>query len=369
MGNWADCKNILVIRADNMGDVLMSFPAIGALRNTIKAKLTLLTSGRGSDVAKLNPDVDNVISSDLPWVKTNNAEPGEQIAGLVHLLKNYQFDGCVIFTVYSQSPLPAAMLAYITGIPLRLAYCRENPYGLLTDWVPDPEPYELIRHQVKRDLDLVAAIGSFTTEHNISLTLPPEAILAAEKKLGHIGLDMRKPYLLLHPGVSEQKREYPFDSWIKCAVRLISEFNMPLLFTGNVDEAPLLDALKSAVGNQAHTAGGLFSLPELAAAIDKAAVVISVNTGTVHLAAALQTPVVVLYARTNPQHKPWMVPNVVLEYSIPGGLKSRNKIIEFVDKKLYCENIPVPDEFQVTESVRNLLLSENNETTSLNTSL
>src|SRR5690606_22825058 len=90
-------------------------------------------------------------------------DPG-QFSALVDQLKQYRFDGCVIFTVYSQNPLPAAMLAWMAGIPLRLAYCRENPYQLLSHWVPDDEPYSQIRHQVVRDLELVKHIGAEAVE-------------------------------------------------------------------------------------------------------------------------------------------------------------------------------------------------------------
>ena len=58
--------------------------------------------------------------------------------------------------------LPAAYLTYLAGIPRRLAHCRENPYQLLTDWVPETEPAEQIRHEVRRQLDLVAAVGGRT---------------------------------------------------------------------------------------------------------------------------------------------------------------------------------------------------------------
>jgi hypothetical protein len=61
------------------------------------------------------------------------------------------------------------MLAYLAGIPKRLAYCRENPYQLLTDWVPDQEPYTFIKHQVRRDLDLVAAVGAVTSNDQLQL--------------------------------------------------------------------------------------------------------------------------------------------------------------------------------------------------------
>ena len=58
------------------------------------------------------------------------------------MLSARRFDAAVIFTVYSQSPLPAALLLLQAGVPLRLAHCRENPYGLLTQWGREREPAE-----------------------------------------------------------------------------------------------------------------------------------------------------------------------------------------------------------------------------------
>src|SRR5438067_2491854 len=71
-----------------------------------------------------------------------------------------QFDAAVIFTVYSQNPLPAALFCHLADIPRRLAHARENPYQLLTDWIAEPEPQRFVRHEVQRQLDLVGAIGA-----------------------------------------------------------------------------------------------------------------------------------------------------------------------------------------------------------------
>src|SRR5690606_29741612 len=100
-----------------------------------------------------------------------------------------QFDACVVFTVYSQNPLPAAMIAYLAGIPLRLAYCRENPYGLLTDWFPDPEPLTTIHHQVERDVNLVARIGARGPAGTLSLAVPDSGYQACRETLERIGIN------------------------------------------------------------------------------------------------------------------------------------------------------------------------------------
>lgn len=76
---------------------------------------------------------------------------------MIDTLRDQAFDAAVVFTVYSQNPLPTAMLLYQAGVPRIAGYCRENPYGLMTDWLPDPEPLSEIRHEVTRQLDLVRA--------------------------------------------------------------------------------------------------------------------------------------------------------------------------------------------------------------------
>src|SRR4051794_37673766 len=133
--SWQHCKNILIIRADNMGDLIMSSPAIRALKETFQARITVLTSSMAAGIVPCLVDIDEAMVFDLPWVKASETADSTGVAALVDQLKHRNFDAAIIFTVFSQNPLPAAMIAYMADIPLRLAYCRENPYGLLTDWI------------------------------------------------------------------------------------------------------------------------------------------------------------------------------------------------------------------------------------------
>lgn len=147
----------MCIRPDNMGDLIMTGPALRALKDTFDAKITVLTSSAAAGIAALMAEIDEVMVCDLPWVKNQSIADTAVFDETVQRIKAKQFDAAVVFTVYSQNPLPTVMLAYLAGIPRRLAYCRENPYQLLTHWVPDKEPYSEIKHQVQRDLDLVSA--------------------------------------------------------------------------------------------------------------------------------------------------------------------------------------------------------------------
>lgn len=329
MENWHSCKNILVVRLDNMGDLLMSTPAIRALKETFKSRITVLTSSMAAGIANHVPEIDEIITFDVPWVKTNNASFSHEFLVLAEVLKARNFDATVIFTVFSQNPMPAIMLTYLADIPNRLAYCRENPYELLTNWLPDQEPYTFIKHQVERDLDLVQSIGATTANTFLSLEVPA-VWESAQKILGKNSIDLQKPWLLLHPGVSELKRQYPTQKWIEIGRKLIDDYSYQILITGSASEKKLTDDIAQGIGANAFSIAGLLSLDEFVCLIDHAPLLLSVNTGPVHIAAATQTPVVVLYAQTNPQHTPWRTPSKVLYFEVSEALRSQNEVLKFV---------------------------------------
>jgi ADP-heptose:LPS heptosyltransferase len=88
------------------------------------------------------------------------------------------------------------------------------------------------------------------------------------------------------------------------------------VLTGTPDEVPLVEGIRAEAGSTTVSLAGLLDLPLLAAVIARAPLLLTNNTGPAHIAAALGTPVVDLYALTNPQHTPWMVPARVLSHDV-----------------------------------------------------
>jgi lipopolysaccharide heptosyltransferase II len=355
MTDWNNCKNILCIRADNMGDLLMSSPAIRALKETFNCKISLLTSAMGNWIASFIKEIDEVIVADLPWVKTKKPVDEKETKDLIEQLTKKNFDGVVIFTVYSQNPLPAAMLTYLAGIPRRLAYCRENPYNLLTDWVVEKEPFSFIKHQVERDLDLVRSINATTQNDKINIEISKSAKESAIRKIKDAGVDLEREWLIIHPGVSETKREYPEENWIGTGKLLRDELDFQLLVTGSSSEKELCARIRNNIGDNSFALAGLLSIEEFIALISMAPLVISVNTGTVHIAAATQTPVIVLYALTNPQHTPWKVKSSVLFYSVKEELRSKNQVVTYVTENLMEKNLEPPSPAEIINETKKLL--------------
>lgn len=318
---WTDVRNILCVRLDAMGDVLMTGPAIRALRGAGNdRRITLLTSPSGAAAARLLPEVDEIMIYEAPWMKAPAPRPdSEPDFAMIRRLAEAGFDAAAIFTVYSQSPLPAAMLCYLAGIPRRLAHCRENPYQLLTDWVAEREPQQFTRHEVRRQLDLAAAVGGRTVDERMDIRIPEKAQARVDRLLDDHKLNNRDlPWVALHPGSTAPSRRYAPEAFAEAARRLVVQHGMRVVLTGTESERPLIEGIQRAMsGAPSLSMAGQLDLAELAALINRAPLLISNNTGPVHLAASLGTPVVDLYALTNPQHTPWMTPNRVLNHDVP----------------------------------------------------
>ncbi len=314
-----DADNVLAVRLDSLGDVLMTTPALRALKESRRGRrLTLLTSPAGAAAAALVPEVDRVLVYDAPWMKA--AAPRTDSLpefAMIERLQTGRFDAAVIFTVYSQNPLPSAFLCYLADIPLRLAHCHENPYQLLTDWVADPEPANGIRHEVRRQLDLVAAVGWRTAHERMSLRASPDARLWVTGLLDRLGIDRGRPWVVVHPGASAASRRYPPEGFAEVSRRLVRDLGCQVVFTGSEGERPLVREIRQRLDVPTHSLAGQINLEGLAALLSLAPLLIANNTGPVHVAAAVGTPVVDLYALTNPQHTPWAVRCRVLSYDVP----------------------------------------------------
>jgi ADP-heptose:LPS heptosyltransferase len=121
----------------------------------------------------------------------------------------------------------------------------------------------------------------------------------------------------VHPGASAPSRRYPPESFAAAMDLLVASRGCQVVFTGDLAEVSLVERIRSAMAAPSRSLAGQLSLGELGALIDDADLLVSNNTGPAHIAAALGTPVVDLYALTNPQHTPWLVESRVLFHDVP----------------------------------------------------
>ena len=289
----------LVVRLDSLGDVLITGPAVRALAHT-SSSLTYLAGPRGAAAAALLPGVDEVLSFEAPWIV---ADPGPVDPAAVDRLRaalaERSFDRAVIFTSFHQSALPSALLLRLAGVPWIGAISEHYPGSLLD--LRHPEPAE--GPEPERMLELALACGGELPEGD-------DGRLAVRLRTPDVTPLHGAPYVVLHPGTSVPARAWPAEHFrVACAA--LVELGHRVLVTGGPDEQDLTAFVAEGGGVDL---GGRLDLPELARVLADADAVVVGNTGPAHLAAAVGTPVISLFAPTVPRERwaPYAVRSVVL---------------------------------------------------------
>ena len=307
---WQAVKKVLLVRLDNLGDVLLTTPAFHAVSQALPhASLTLLASSIGAQVAALNPDIDDVLVYPAPWMDPWQKMPrdSEREQRMIAAIKARHFDGAIIFTSFRQSPLPAAYLCYLADIPLRVAASIDGPGSLLTTRHKHPET---IIHEVEHNLNLVRVLGMDTDERDLVLVVPAEAKRAIA---GIVATQAHRPLVVVHPGCTMPARTYPWEMYVEVIDLLVAQLGACVLVTGADDERELVERILARVRPEHRPAtlamAGVLSFPNLCALIQGADLTITNNTGPMHIAAAVKTPVIAMFALTNPpeQWGPWHV--------------------------------------------------------------
>ncbi len=320
---WRSAQRIAAIRLDNLGDVLVTTPAIHAIKQSLpQAEITLLASPVGAQAGRLNPDIADVLVYQAPWMDPWHRLPQESEREMHALaeVRERRFDGAIIFTSFRQSPLPAAYLCYLADVPLRLAASIDGPGSLLTTRHKHPER---MMHEVERGLDLVNAIGLTTEERGLVLKVPADARAEAAAMLQQPRLATRRPLVVIHPGCSMPARTYPWEMFADVASLLVEELGAAVVLTGAEEERDLVerirDRIRPGVRESTLACAGTLPFPTFCALIEAADLTVTNNTGPMHVSAAVKTPVVALFALTNPpeQWGPWQVPHRQLYHDVP----------------------------------------------------
>ena len=304
--------HVLVARLDNNGDVLLAGPAIRAIAGTA-GSVTLLCGPRGMDAAALLPGIDEVVMFCAPWIDPD-PQPVDplKLRVLVDDLQRRNIDDAVILTSFHQSPLPLALVLRLAGVPKIAAISEDYPGSLLDirHRVGDDI------HEVDRNLSLVGAMGYH---------LPPgdDGRLRIKRSPA---ADADVPYTVVHPGASAPARTWPAPKHAALVRALVSR-GRKVVVTGGADERALT-AEVTAGDPRVTDLGGRIGFQQLAGVLAAADTVVVGNTGPAHLAAAVGTPVISLFAPVVPavRWRPWRVPHVLLGHQDAACAATRARV-------------------------------------------
>jgi ADP-heptose:LPS heptosyltransferase len=302
----------LAVRLDNDGDVLLAGPAIRALARGA-TRVTLLCGPRGRQAAELLPGVEERVVWRAPWIDLD-AAPVERAAidALIDELAALRVDAAVIFGSFHQSPLPTALVLRMAGVPFIAATSVDYPGALLDvrHRIGDDV------HEVERSLDLAAAAG-------YPLPRDDDGALAIRRGTAPPGEPVD---VVVHPGASVPARAWAPERNAEL-VRALAGSGRRVAVTGAPGEVELTARVAGPPHPAVTDLGGHTTLAELAEVLAAARCAVVGNTGPAHLAAAVGTPVVSLFAPTVPpvRWRPWRVPHELLYVDVPcAGCRARN---------------------------------------------
>jgi ADP-heptose:LPS heptosyltransferase len=293
---------------------VLAGPALRALRAAApRARIELLASSAGAPAADLLPEVDSTVVAQVSWQQIDpNAGPPDD--GLVRTLARRDYDAAIVLTSFSQSPWPAGYVCQRAGIPVRAGTSKEFGGTALTHWVPAPDD-DL--HQVDRALAVLDRLGVPPLGRALHAAVPAAGRAAARWALADAGADPDVAPVVLLPGASCPSRRYPPERFREVA-RTLTGLGQPVVVCGAPAERELVAAVVDGVPDAVPLAGVL-DVQGLAGLLSGAAAAVVNNSGGMHLADAVGTPVVALFAGTElpEQYRPRSAPAVVLGVPTP----------------------------------------------------
>lgn len=277
---------VLVARLDSMGDMLLAGPAIRAVARTAE-RVVVLAGPRGEPAARLLPDVDEILVWCSPWIDPDPPKiDRDDVAHLVERVAAAGVDEAVVLTSFHQSPLPLALLLRLAGVGRISAISDDYPGSLLD-----------LRHRVEqgmpeteRALSLVEAAGFRLApgDHGdpaIVSCLPDTRRLTGPGPNDHVAV---------HVGADAPARELPTALGAEVVASLSAQGDRVVVTGSDHSRA------EAVAGGHGLNLAGRTSTAELADVLRRARVLVAGNTGPAHLAAAVGTPVVSLFAPVVP---------------------------------------------------------------------
>ncbi|NOY77689.1 MAG: glycosyltransferase family 9 protein [Calditrichaeota bacterium] len=301
--DWKSIHKILVIRQhDQLGDFLLSTPVLRALRDRFpQAEISLLVRSYQEPVARNNRNLNDI----LVFQEVGYRWRPKSLWSFLRKLRS-GFDLVVVLNTVSHSNT-SDVLAWLTGARYILGSSHLRFPGTSRNFFYNLEvPYQDDgKHQSVKNLEIVSYLNVSTTNFREEITLLPEEQAWARRYLKKLKFTFDRPILGIHPGAGKIENRWPVEKFAETAERFGRKHGAQIAIFHGPSEKALADRLLKEVTVPAKIISDL-TLREFAAVISQADLFLGNDTGTTHVAAAVGTPLVVIFGPTDPnQWKPW----------------------------------------------------------------
>lgn len=295
--------NILIVKTSAIGDVIHTFPVLNALRRKYpEARIDWLVEEAAADLVIGHPALDNVLlSRRKAWVR--DLKHGRVLAachGFVDFVKRLratEYDLLIDF----QGLLKSGISVWLARAGRKVGFGRgmehsEGSYIFLNEPVP---PVSMDQHAVIRGLLLLKAIGIESEDVVFDLQIGNEQREKISQLLEVEGVDPARILVAINPMTTWETKHWKNERFARVADQLLDR-GMAVVFSGGPQDLEAIEGIRASMTGKAASLAGRTTLKDLAALYERAAVLITTDTGPMHLAAAVGTPVVALFGPTAP---------------------------------------------------------------------
>ena len=296
----AAINSLLIIKMSALGDVVMTLPALNALRQRYpQARIDWLVEAPAAGLLEGHPQVNNVLVSPRHRLKNliksgRFKEATRLFADFRRTLQEVEYD--VVLDL--QGLFKSGFQTFLARGRRKVGFdrTREKSYLFLNEKMP---AYDPDRHAALRYLDAAAYLGAEIPAPlpEKYYTPPPEAGSGAKTLLGSANSG---PFVVLNPGAKWLTKRWPVEHWLKLATLLNREDNLSIVITGSKDDQEAARLISQAAGKNAVNLCGQTSLPVLAEILYRSTVMVTADTGPMHLAAAVGAKGLALFGPTRP---------------------------------------------------------------------
>jgi ADP-heptose:LPS heptosyltransferase len=328
-------QRVLIVRPDEIGDVLMTTPLLRELRRSLPhAWVTLVVKPAVYDLMELCPYVDEVLGYD--WTSPDDfrriRRHGRAMGLAARRLWRQGFDVAIV-PRWDADDYHAAFIAYFSGAPRRIAYSEKvTDYKsrvnadydrLYTDVLADKS----VKHEVERNLALIRVFGGAIQETRLESWASPEDHAFAEWVMKAYDITPDTLLIAVGPGARAPRRRWPLSHFGTLGGHLVREYNARLLILGERVDDALGQELERGIGDALINMVGRTTLRQAGALLRRCQLYVGNDSGVMHLAAAAGVPVIEisahpaeglpLHANSPKRFGPWGVPHCVLQPERP----------------------------------------------------
>jgi 3-deoxy-D-manno-octulosonic-acid transferase/heptosyltransferase-1 len=294
--------SILIIKLSAIGDVVHTLPALNAIRRHYpQAHITWLVEEAAADLVLGHPALDEVlVSRRKTWIKGLKSRQWlshlKALATFIETLRSRRYDILLDF----QFSLKGAALIALTRADRKIGFGQglehqEHSYLVLNERIP---AVSMEIHALERGLLMLNTLGIVSEPIEYRLPITPEHRRHASQLLSRSELPADQPFAAINPMAKWESKLWIQERFATVADALQKDYRIPVVFTGAVEDRPYIDAIISRMRTKVPNLAGQTSLLALAALLQKATVMVTTDTGPMHIAAAVETPCVALFGPT-----------------------------------------------------------------------